>query len=174
MYSNVNGLYFKLAELKNCLADKNIDIACITETHFHENLFDAEINIPGYSIFRHDRDFMLDRTCTKSNANDINKFISGGGSAIYVKEHLNAELITHFYGPDSIAIILNTNIGKILLACFYRSPSLNTTQDKKLLTFFKCLSEYDDDEAEKIFMGDLNLWQCSFKQSSLTENLIFW
>ena len=134
LYSNVNGLYCKLSELKCYLNDKNIDIACITETHFNASLFDAKVDIPGYTLFRHDRDFQLDRT-KFDKANNHNKYSGGGGSAIYIKSNLNAELVKKNSGPDSVAILLDTNIGKVLIGCLYRSPSLNNIQDKELLNF---------------------------------------
>ena len=40
----------KMVELKICLQRDNIDIACISETHFNDSLFEAEICIPGYSF----------------------------------------------------------------------------------------------------------------------------
>ncbi len=155
-YSNVNGLSSKLTELKVCLDDKNVDIACVTETHFTPSLFEAEVIMPGYSIFRHDRDFLLDRS--KPNSNDCSL---GGGSVIYVKDYLNAEIIETVKGPDSVAVLLDTNLGKIVIACIYRSPSLNKTQDLELHNFFKNLNDYNGN-IEKVFFGDFNFTDVSW------------
>ena len=39
---------------------KIIDIVCVKETQFDLEILDAEIQIEGYTIFRKDRDFLID------------------------------------------------------------------------------------------------------------------
>ena len=56
----------KLGEIK-CIANySDINIICITETHFSTEYFDAQLEMPNYRIFRNDRD------------------AHGGGSSIYI------------------------------------------------------------------------------------------
>ena len=47
-------------ELKNAIELYNIDVICITETHFNSEHLDAEISIKGYHHYRRDRDFKID------------------------------------------------------------------------------------------------------------------
>ncbi len=115
-----------MSEFKLILQNKNIDIACVTESHFDSSLYEAEIDIPGYTFFRQDRDFKLDRSKKPET------FSCGGGSVIYVKNVISVDQITNINGFDSVAILIECSIGKLLLSCFYRSPSLNLEQDMKL------------------------------------------
>ena len=69
-------------ELKHAIALYESDIVCINETHFYKDVLDAEIQIPGFKLFRRDRDFVV--KCD-DNANDRTKSVSsGGGCIIYV------------------------------------------------------------------------------------------
>ena len=54
-YTNANGLVKKMNELRMTLYSKNIDIACVTETHFNSSLYDSEVEINGYNCFRQNR-----------------------------------------------------------------------------------------------------------------------
>ena len=53
---------------------------CVTETHFNEEIHDAEISVPNYVVHREDRG-----GSTK-----------GGGSAIYTHNSLSVEKIDWF------------------------------------------------------------------------------
>ena len=61
----------KLDQLQHQMAVNNIDILLVTETWFKDTQLDSEVAIPGYSIFRRDRDL------TASNLS------RGGGVAVY-------------------------------------------------------------------------------------------
>ena len=64
----------KLSELALIAINLSLCILCLTETHLNKNLFDAEIGIPNFEVFREDRSTG-----------------SGGGLAIYVRKDLKAE-----------------------------------------------------------------------------------
>ena len=67
-YSNASGLYNKLDELKHCISIyKNIDIICITETHFNKNILDSEISIDGYRFFRKDKNKCVNEFSSRQN-----------------------------------------------------------------------------------------------------------
>ncbi len=145
-----------MSEFILTLQNECIDIACITETHFTSDLFEAEVTIPGYNIFRQDRNFKLDRTVGNCNVS------CGGGSIIYVRNNINVDKITSIQsGFDSVAILMECNIGKVLLSCIYRSPSLSFEQDMKLLNYLGNLIKLDD-SIEKVFIGDFNLSNVSW------------
>ena len=160
-YTNANGLVNKMCELRLTLQSRNIDIACITETHFDSSLFDSEVDIDGYNCFRQDRNFKLDRTV---NSVEVS---SGGGSVIYVKNTIIVEKISEVVGNlDSVAVLLECNLGRVLLCYMYRSPSLGLNQDRKLLKYFESLSNYGE-TAEKVIMGDFNLTDVSWMSGSV-------
>ncbi len=69
---------------------KNCKILCITETKFHSDIIDAEINVPNFTAYRKDR------------ANGK----SGGGSCVYVNNTLRVKRIENFDANDSIAVLI--------------------------------------------------------------------
>ena len=95
-YTNANGLIHKLPELKVILDEKDVDIVCVTESHYHDELLEAEITLPDYNAFRGDRNFKLDR----SNRN-ADECCDGGGSVIYVKHSIKVLENSHSSILDS-------------------------------------------------------------------------
>ena len=143
-------------KIKVCVDLYNVDILCVAESKFSKDMFDAEISIPGFDIFRNDRAFTLDRTVNKSEVS------SGGGSVIYTKESLNASKIKYFSNaPDSVAIEINTEIGAVVIACVYRSQNLNVTQDNTLLKYLKKLCSVEASK-EIMILGDFNMPEVSW------------
>jgi len=148
--------------LKNCLLTyRNICIICITETHFNKNILDSEISIEGYKFFRKDRDFCIHDV----EEGDIS---GGGGSIIYYKDTLNVTLDQSFYSkaPDSLAIQVDSSIGKFCIACVYRSPNLNNLLNSLLLSCIKDICN-ESNTFETALIGDLNLPDISWETGSL-------
>ena len=75
---------------------------------------------------------------------------------IYVRSVLNAELITNFTAPDSIAFYIATDIGKLGIAVIYRSQNLSKIQDESLLFEITKLCQ-SENFAEVLVLGDLNM-----------------
>ena len=132
------------------LDEKCVDLVCITETHFSEEIVGAEINLTRFTAFRGDRNFKLDRTRCKAD-----EFSGGGGSVIYVRNYIKVVDKSHCTTLDSTSLVLETDIGKVLIGCFYRSPSLNEEQNSKFLETFSQKAVSDDD-IEKVMFGDFN------------------
>ena len=148
LYSNSNNLLNKLCELKHAVAIYHSDIVCINETHFNKEISDAEISIPGFKMFRQDRDFAI-------NAEAGNSSVScGGGCIIYIKDNLNPTVLEWFKVPDSVAIEFDSNIGRVNIACIYRSMSLSGNQNNQMIKMVSKLSDYN---GESIIVGDFNL-----------------
>ena len=147
-YSNSNNLLNKLCELRHAVAMYHSDIVCINETHFHEEVMDAEISIPGFKIFRQDRNFTINSEV------ENNSVSSGGGCIIYIKDNLNPTIIEWFKAPDSIAVEFDSNIGRVNIACIYRSVSLSKNQNYEMMKMVKKLTEHN---GETIIVGDFNL-----------------
>ena len=134
--------------MKQCISLYKADIVFINETHFNDDILDAEIAIDGYMIFRKDRDFSINNDCRSDHTSN------GGGSIIYVKCSVNASKVDSFIAPDSVAVEIETSIGKVNLACIYRSQSLNVTQNNCMLQAMAHLSNQNE---ESIIVGDFNL-----------------
>ena len=152
-YTNACCLTNKMTELKHLISVNKYDLVCVSETHFYDDLTSAECEIPGYNSFRGDRDFKLDRTMNYNTVSDC------GGSVIYARQ--NIEIIETVKGPDSIAVFFECDIGKVAVACVYRSPSLNKQQDNELLSFVKGIFENPAISAKFCF-GDFNLSHVSW------------
>ena len=164
-YTNANGLFNKIDELKLLLStNSNIDIVCVTETHFSHDILDAEIQIDGFNIYRHDRDFSLD---TSKHA-----ISHGGGSIIYVRTDLNVFLTPGSNSaPDSLAVTLETAVGSVCVACIYRSTSLNLSQNSNLSSFLKNICNVNNDH-ETVLLGDFNLPDVSWETGCVNGGLV--
>ena len=145
--------------MKQIVSGNSYDIVCVSETHFHDGLTSAECEIPGYNSYRGDRDFKLDRSTNDNQISDC------GGSVIYVKTNIQVQQLIK--GPDSVAVYLECDLGKVIVACIYRSPSLNKHQDIKLLNFMKGIFK-DQTSIAKFCFGDFNLSQVSWLSGTIT------
>ena len=120
-------------ELKHAIALYESDIICINETHFCKDVLDAEIHIPGFKLFRRDRDFIIK---SDDNANDRAKPVSnGGGCIIYVNELLNPVEIDWFQVSDSIAIEFSSNIGRVNKISSYDESELCYSGERNINNF---------------------------------------
>ena len=155
----------KIDELKNCLLIyDNIEIVCVTETHLNNSILDSELSIDGFKFFRKDRNFNI-----HVEEHDIeDEFSFGGGSIIYFKDNLHVNLVQSFHSkaPDSLAIEVNSSIGKFCIACVYRSPNLNSSLNSVLLSCMKDICS-ESNPFETVLVGDLNLPNVSWETGSL-------
>ena len=149
-------------ELKHAIALYDSDIVCVNGTHFYKDVLNAEIEIPGFKLFRRDRDFLIK---SDDSADDRAKSVSsGGGCIIYVNESLNPVEIEWFRVSDSIAIEFSSNIGRVNIACVYRSISLTQNQNDNMLNM---LTKLIDHNVESLILGDFNLPNVSWLSGSL-------
>ena len=172
----MNGLTNKIDELRACLSVyDNISVICITETHLKNTVLDAEIEIEGYRFFRKDRNFNIKGNDTIME-NEGDHYSMGGGSIIYYRNDMNAKIVKDFSekAPNSLALELDSNVGRFCVACVYRSPNLSITLNKKLLSCIKEICKTSN-TYETIVVGDFNLpdvsWETgNIKCSHLTQN----
>ena len=110
---NIRSLIPHLDELKETIDSNNIDIMCLSETWLNSNIESANIHIPGYQLYRKDR----------------NDGMRGGGVAIFVSTKLKLKISLVELGVDCnmecifIKILINTKT--ILLGTVYRPPRQN-------------------------------------------------
>lgn len=135
---NANGINNKKLELTYFLKDKQINIACITETHLHP---DNSFNIGGYNVVRTDR----------LNAN-------GGGVLILIEKaipYIETNL-PHTPGLETIAIKFPLNNRLLTLIAAYKPPKTKIP-DTNISLLFQMNSP-------TLLIGDLNAknvhWGC--------------
>ena len=73
---------------------------------------------------------------------------------IYVKDSLNPVVIDWFRVTDSLAVEFDSNIGRVNIACIYRSMSLSKAQNNAMTKMIAKLAVFN---VESILVGDLNL-----------------
>ena len=165
-YTNANGFFNKIDELKCFLScdGKKVDIICVTETHFSKDILDAEVHIDGYTLFRHDRDFKVNES-----SHDVSH---GGGSIIYVRSDINVcKEVALANAPDSLAVMIETSVGKLCIACIYRSNSLNSIQNSNLISCLKSICNVDN-VFETILIGDFNLPDVSWDTGCVNGGVV--
>ena len=166
-------------EIRTCLCVyEDINVLCITETHFKKSVLDAEIEIEGYKFFRKDRNFNVKNNdiATKNSGVD---YSSGGGSIIYYRNDINAKIVKDFseHAPDSLATELDSNIRQFFIACIYRSPNLTAPMNNILLSSIKDICKTSN-KFETVVVGDFNLHDVSWdtgnvKCPQVTQNELF-
>lgn len=140
---NVRSLIPHLDELKQLVFSNNFDIICLTETWLNNNITSDAVQIPGYLMFREDR--QGDQR--------------GGGVAVYVSTRLRVKItkieINKENAFECIFLRLTYNNQSCALGTLYRPPNKNLT---------KCVEQLDDILSyiiplvdHVILMGDVNV-----------------
>ena len=78
IHLNINSLLPKIDEVRHIDKSSNLSVIGLSETKLDDSVFDAEINIEGYTLIRSDRNR------------------HGGGVACYVKQHLTFDVKYYF------------------------------------------------------------------------------
>ena len=107
---NVNGLFYKLHEIKLLLQETRLDVLAITETHLHKHIENDQLEIEGYGIARKDRQ------------NSENNW---GGCLIYFAEDLNAferEDLNKQFTVEAVWIEIIIASQRLLIRAIYRQP----------------------------------------------------
>lgn len=152
---NINSLLKHIDELRLILTKSEIDVFAINETKIDIYVTDNEINIPGYTVIRRDR----------------NRF--GGGVAVYIREvysfcerkDLNVDCLEMI----SIEICKPRNKA-FLISAWYRPPN----SEIELFNAFEIfLSKCDDENKDLLVIGDINCNMLKSPQDSNTKKLVF-
>jgi len=102
---NARSVLNKLDDLQATILDLQPDVIGITESWVHSNISDAELYLPGFSLFRRDR-----KTGNK-----------GGGVLLYVREALNA---TDFSTKSDYGEHVWCEINDLCIGVTYRSDNM--------------------------------------------------
>ncbi len=139
-YTNANGLYNKVDELKHRVNDSNSKVVIITETMLTEDIRSVEIGLPNFSVFRGDR-------ATQSK---------GGGSCIYVHNSMSACVMSDFVPNDCVAVRISILPTPIIVFCVYRSPSQNITDRMSMANQLNVFLNSISGDEIIIVAGDFN------------------
>ena len=165
IYVNIQGLFTKSKKNKICYLrdlakESNSPFIVVTETWLTEQILDAEIQIPNYTLYRSDR------------ANGR----SHGGSCVYVRSTLTSQMILcHSNGTcDSLAVKVKNF--ETLVICMYRPPDTNLEQFKESLeTVQEAIDETmkTDPKCRTILqLGDYNFPFLKWPNGTIYENKI--
>ena len=155
---NVNRLVNKIDSIKELLSIYSFGILALTETWMSPDITNDEIYIPGYSIFRRDRQNSV-KSC-------------GGGTLVFARDSIPFVVKSDFMNNtdfESIWLEINRSHCKCLtLCCIYRPGDQNI--DEFISYLDHCLEDVDLDNSEVILTGDFNV-DYSTKKNSLCRKL---
>ena len=123
-------------------SDNFIPYFVIAESHLSEDVFDAEITIPEYNIYRADR---IER--------------KNGGTAIYVHEKIVIDTKDVYSDSVCESMMLKNNHLNLILISVYKppeGPDLDISF-KKCIESIETFIEKHNNKSEIIVMGDFNL-----------------
>jgi len=140
---NINGISSKLDQIRIILFESNLDILCLNETKIDDNTKDTDINIPGYTLFRKDR----------------NKY--GGGVLLYVASRLNSSSVKLAASVNQEILWVKISLPStrpIYICSVYRPPSHGSDiqQTKHLCTVLESQVRSFARNSEVYILGDLN------------------
>ena len=87
----------------------------MTETHLSDSVVNAEVNIPGYTLYRSDR---VGRT--------------HGGTCVFVRDDLAAQLLLSHSNSVCESLVVKVKTLDLILVSIYRPPdseAINVCQD---------------------------------------------
>ena len=111
------------------LNNEDFDVCIVSESHLNPEMPDAIVNIPGYSIFRQERNWSgLDKR-------------SKGGIAIYGRSNLNIIDVYRSKLYELLYVILKLPSGHLLLTCGIYHPPKPTYQLADFLQYLTHLMD---------------------------------
>ena len=134
-----------ISKLYNCTA------LCITESHLTTDIYDAEILIPNFVIFRGDRRDGREK----------------GGSIIYVNNNYACTRIDSFDVNDSLAVLIDLPNYKLIIACVYRSQSISYNDNMQIINAITSLCDSMSADTQFMLVGDFNLPSVSWDTGSV-------
>ena len=137
LYFNAHCLLPKTEELRALCATNPPDIVCVVETWVDNSILDCELNIPGYSIVRHDR----------------NKH--GGGVFMFINNKLSLSCGPNLLEFMAITVHYPHCTNRCTVCVFFRPPS----SPLAVLEALHCELEHTDPSlfSNFVLVGDLNI-----------------
>ena len=124
------------------LNNKDIDICVVSETHLKPEMPDAIVNVPGYNIFRRDRDWSgLDSRCK-------------GGIAIFARSNLDViGYRSELY--ELLCLTFKLPSGHLLLVCGVYHPPQPTYRPSDFLQYLVHLVDNALDQHQQLDVNEL-------------------
>ena len=134
----------RIDELRELVINKDFHIAAVTETWAKLDTVDAELSIPGYTMYRKDR------------THDV--YSKGGGVIIYVKDSLQSVPLTQLTNSefnDSVWCQVQRDDFRLTIGTCYRSTSSTTNNNNELLNLLDKATHHAARD-HILIMGDFN------------------
>jgi len=150
---NARSLVNKRNEFELFVLEENLDIIGISETWFHSNILDSEVDLEGYTLFRKDR-------------HDVNKR-RGGGVAIYIRNEMNPVSVSEVNSckfEESLWCRINCNGQETLIGICYRPPNSSISNDECLFSMIDGVSS-----GRVVIMGDFNFAALDWSSDEKTD-----
>jgi len=142
VYLNARSIINKFDIFQSWVTAVKPDLIGITETWANKNIFDSELALPGYDLFRKDRP--TDR--------------EGGGVILYVNSDLHAvEYVPDSNFPEQIwCQILDHNRDKFYVGVCYRTPTVAIFDIDTNSSLRQLLTKLSGSNSHFMLMGDFN------------------
>ena len=144
VHQNIRSLPNKIDELRLIISElgSRIHLITLSESWAHQNITDAELEIPGYTLFRRDRGSKC------------------GGLAIYKRNDLSAIRRSDLENECFEGLWMEILIPKsrsFLVGTFYRPPNSSNHHNQEFLPWLEnALNLATGEEKEVLILGDLN------------------
>ena len=162
IYCNVRGLWLqsnksKVNYIRDTALQSNAPFIVLTETHLKPEIFDAEVKIDGWSLYRSDR----------------GPGKSHGGVAIYLRNDLIGKLVVAHSNSMCETLVVKVKSLNLLLACIYRPPKATVESFKEALAISqKAIDDVTDADIKVkdiLHFGDFNLPCISWPSGKIYE-----
>jgi hypothetical protein len=146
---NARSIRNKLPEFRCLVATETVDIIAVTESWIHTggNDFEAEFELPGYTMFKKDR---------------IGR--QGGGVLLYARSHLQATCHTINSAHELIGVEINGANLRLNIYLVYRPPHQTVDRDTELYSLLSRLIH----NKIAVIAGDFN---CNVNWETLTSGV---
>ena len=152
IHMNIRSLLPKIDQIRTLLINSKIDIIILSETWLNASIDSQMVNIPGYSLIRHDRSF-----------GSKSKTKRGGGLSIYINEALSSDLKilkdlnSSNKNLESLWLKIQRKQAKnIILSAVYRPP--NGKVNKAINYLNSSLNKIEQLNKNDVYIvGDLNI-----------------
>ena len=135
LFFNARSILPKLEELSASCSIYLPDVICVVETWLSSDILDSEISLPGFSLFRRDRNR------------------HGGGVLVYIQSGLFSSEIKLASSLEFILLSIKTKKSVFHLGTFYHPPSASSDLDSLIHLFSSSLSSLRN----LILLGDFNI-----------------
>ena len=152
LYLNACSILFKLDELHAICTLGNYHVICVVESWLCNTIADKEIQLPGYTIFRRDRDR------------------HGGGILIFVKSNISCSIIPLSYNCEFLPLSVNFCRQKICIGVFYRPPCTDISYFEDFVSAIVSLGIVNF--SNFILVGDFNIDYLNHTPSHLYSRFV--